>query len=179
MVDDLRAVDNADGEARKVVVVGRHGARVFGGLAADERAAGLHAALGHAGNERRDLLRLVLADGDVVEEEDGLCTAADDVVDAHGNAVDADGVVLVHQLRDALLRAHAVRARNEHGLAHTGEIGRKQAAKAADIGHNAWDHGALDVLFHQLDALVAGLDIHAGVTVALGKTTHFSFSPLH
>ena len=167
MVDDLRAVDNADGEARKVIVVGRHGAGMLGGLAADERAAGLHAALSHAGNERRDLLRLVLADGDVVEEEDGLCAAADDVVDAHGDTVDADGVVLVHQLRDALLRAHTVRARDEHRLAHTGEIGREQAAKAADIGHNAWDHGALDVLFHQLDALVAGLDIHAGVTVAL------------
>ena len=83
------------------------------------------------------------------------------------------------QLRDALLRAHAVRARNKHGLLHTGKVGRKQASKAADIGHNARDHGALDVLFHQLDALVAGLDIHAGVTVALGKTTHSSFSPLH
>ena len=179
MVDDFRAVDDADGEARKVVVVGGHGAGVLGGLAADERAAGLHAALRHAGDERRDLLRLVLANGDVVEEEDGLCAAADDVVDAHGDAVDADGVVLVHQLRDALLRAHAVRARDEHGLAHTGKIRCEQAAKAADIGHNAWDHGALDVLFHQLDALVAGLDIHAGVTVALGKTTHSFSSPLH
>ena len=41
VVDDLRAVDNADGEARKVVVVGRHGAGVFGGPAADGGAAGL------------------------------------------------------------------------------------------------------------------------------------------
>ena len=40
-------------------------------------------------------LRHVLSAGDVVQEEERLRAAADYVVDAHGHAVDAHGIVLV------------------------------------------------------------------------------------
>ena len=48
--------------------------------------------------------------------------------------------------------------------------------EAADIGDDTGDHGTGNVLFHELDALIAGLDIHAGVTVAVRITTHMLFS---
>ena len=94
-VDDLRLVHHAHGEARDVVVLRGHDAGVLGGLAADQGAAGLDAALRHAGDDGGDLLRLVFADGDVVQEKEGPGSAADDVVDAHGHTVDSDGIVFV------------------------------------------------------------------------------------
>ena len=65
----LQSVHETDGEAGQIVVVGRHHAGVLGRLAADEGAAGLHAALGDAGDDGRDLFGHVLSDGDVVEEK--------------------------------------------------------------------------------------------------------------
>ncbi len=113
-VDDFGLVHHAHGKARDVIVVGVHDAGVLGGLAANQGAAGLDAALRHAGDDGGDFLRLVFADGDIVQEEQGPGAAADDVVDAHGHAVDADGVVLVQQLGQAQLGAHAVGAGDEN-----------------------------------------------------------------
>ena len=67
-------------------------ARVLGRLAADERAAGLAAARRDAADEAGDGLRVEPADGDVVEEGERLGAAADDVVGAHRDEVDADRV---------------------------------------------------------------------------------------
>jgi hypothetical protein len=79
----------------------------------------------------------VLADGDIIQEKQRLCAAADDVVDAHGHAVDAHGVMLVHQLRNAEFGSHAVGAGDQHRLGHALQLGSKQAAEAADVT----DHG--------------------------------------
>ena len=62
-------------EAGQVVLVFRIEAGHFGGFAADQGAAGLHAALRHAGDDVRDALGLVLAAGDVIQEKQGLCAA--------------------------------------------------------------------------------------------------------
>ena len=90
--DELVALDHADREADEVELAGLHGAGVLGHLAADQRAAGLAAALGHALDELLDVVGVELADGDVVEEEQRLGALAHEVVDAHGDEVDADGV---------------------------------------------------------------------------------------
>ena len=94
VVDDLIFVHNTHGEAREVVFILGVEAGHLGGLAADERRAGLDAPLGHAGDDGGDFLGHILAAGDVVQEEEGLCPGAEDIVDAHGHAVDAHGVVL-------------------------------------------------------------------------------------
>ena len=65
------------------------------------------------------------------------CTGADDVVDAHGHAVDADGVVLVHQLGQAELGAHAVGAGDQHRLLHPGNGQAEAAAEAAHVVQTA------------------------------------------
>ena len=91
--EHLVAVDDADAEPGEVVLVGRHHAGVLGGLAADQRAAGLHAAVGDAGDHLLDVGRVELADRDVVQEEQRLGARHDDVVDDHRDEVDADRVV--------------------------------------------------------------------------------------
>ena len=109
-VDHLGPVDDAHAEAGQVVLVGLHRAGVLGHLAADQRAAGLPAALGDAGDDRGDQLAVELADRDVVEEEERLGAGHEDVVRAHRDEVDSHRVVLAEQLREHELGAHAVGA---------------------------------------------------------------------
>ena len=167
LIEDLRLVDDAHGKAREVVLVRGVEARHLRCLAADERRAALHAALGHAADDLGDALGDVLAAGDVVQKQQGLRAAADDVVDAHGHAVDADGVVLVHEEGELQLRADAVRAADEHGVLDAGRVQLKQTAEAADVGTDARGHSARDVAFHQLNGPVSGGDVHPGGRVAL------------
>ena len=113
--DEPVALGDADGEADEVELARLHGAGVLGHLAADERAAGLPAALGDALDELLDVVGVELADGDVVEEEQRLGALAHEVVDAHGHEVDADGVEPPGGLGDQRLGADAVGGRHEHG----------------------------------------------------------------
>ena len=176
VINEFGLVHNADTEARQIVVIRSHDTGVLGSLTADERAAGLHTTLSHTGNQCSDLFRLISANGNVVQEKQRLCPAADNIVDTHGHAVDTHGVMLVHALCDADLGTHAVSSGNQNRLGYSGKLWGKQSPEAADIGDNAGDHGTGNVLFHELDALIAGLDIHAGVTVAVRITTHMLFS---
>ena len=177
IVQNFVPVHDADGEAREIVFVHGVEARHLGGLAADERGAGLHAALRHAGDDGSDALRDVLAAGNVVEEEQGLCAAADDVVDAHGDTVDADGVVLVHLKRELQLGADAVRAGDEHRLCDAGQVEGKQPAESADAAEHAVVRGTGNVLLHQLHSAVSGGDVHPGGCVTVTVTVHCAFSP--
>ena len=82
----------ADAEAGDVQVVVGHHAGMLGRLAAQQRAAGLAAAVGDALHQRGDALGIDAADRDVVEEEQRLRAGAEHVVDAHRDAVDAGRV---------------------------------------------------------------------------------------
>ena len=116
--DHLRTVDDAHAEAGQVVIVGIHDARMLGHLAADQSAARLTATVGNAAHDVCDMLFAQLADGDVVEEEQGLGAASKNVVDAHGHQVDAHRVMLADQLGNLELGAHAVRAGNKDRVFH-------------------------------------------------------------
>ena len=172
VVQNLCLVHDADGEAGQVVLVLGHHAGVLGGLAAYEGAARLDAAFGHALDDLGNLLRDVLAAGDVVEENQRLGTGADDVVDAHGHAVDADGVMLVQQHGDAQLGADAVSAGNQNGMLHAGAVQLKQTAEAAQTADAALGHRAGYILLHQLNRAVPGGNIHACSGVA-GRIAFF------
>ena len=59
------------------------------------RTACLLAALRHTGHDRRDLLRIVLAAGNIVQEKQRLAACTCNIVHAHGNTVNTDRVMLV------------------------------------------------------------------------------------
>ena len=155
-------------ETCKVILVHGIEARHLGGLAADEGSTGLDTALGHTAHDGGDLLGDVLTAGNVVQEEQGLCAHADDVVDAHSHGVDADGVVLVHEDGQLHLGAAAVGAGDQNGLGHTRHVEAEAAAEAAHVVHAALVLGAGNVPLHQLDRLVAGGNVYAGGGVAFG-----------
>ena len=140
---------------------------MLGHLAAHERAAALLATAGDAAHDLGDVLGAELADGDVVEEEEGLGAHGDDVVDAHGDEVLAHGVVAVEQLGDRELGAHAVGAGDQHGVLHVleglhGEAGAEAAQAADHLGATRGLDGALD----RLDG--AGALVHVDARVGVG-----------
>ena len=87
---DLLALDRAHGEAREIVVVAVIHAGHLGGLAADERAARLPAALGDPGDDLARRRHIELAGREIVEEEQRLGALDDEIVDRHGDEIDAD-----------------------------------------------------------------------------------------
>ena len=154
-------IDNADGKSGQIVILRLHGAGVLRGFTADQGAAGLNAAFRNAGDEGGDFLRLISADGNIIKEEQGLCSAADDIVDAHGDTVNADRVVDAHELCNPLLRSDPVCTGDKDRIFHAGQLRPEQSAESADIRDHAGDKGALNMLLHQTDTFVSGFNIDA------------------
>ena len=156
--------DDADAAARQVERVLGHQARVLGGLAADQRAAGVAA----AGRDRADQLRHRLGDDvpdrDVVEEGERLRPAADDVVGAHRDEVDADRVEALERRGDGGLGPDPVGRGDEQRLAVAGRD-RERPAEAAEAADDLGPAGRLDVRPHQVDRPVAGRDVDSGRAV--------------
>ena len=164
------ALDGADDEARDVVVAERVHARHLGGLAADQRAARGAAGLGDALDELGQVLGHELAGGVVVEEEERLGAAAEDVVDAVVDQVDADAAVAPGGDRDLDLGADRVGARGEHPAVRRSRLEREEAAERADPAEDLGGVGRRDGAPDQADGAVALINVDAGVRVA--KITH-------
>ena len=146
---------------------GLHGAGVLGHLAADQRAAGLAAALGHALDQLLDVVGVELADRDVVEEEQRLGALAHEVVDAHGHEVDADGVEPAGGLGDQRLGADAVGGRHQHRVAVAVVGEAEQPAEPADVADDLGPEGGAHLVLDALDGFLAGGDVDARGLVGL------------
>ena len=160
----LVAAGDADREAGQVerVVVGEMPG-VLGGLAAEQRALGSQAAFVDAGDDVGHLLRLDLADDQVIEKEQRHGAAGRDVVDAHCHGVDADRVVDAHLFGQQHLGAGAVGAGHQHGV-----VDRRQAHEPAETA-DALEHqrvmDRLEPFLEQTDGFVAGRHVDARVFV--------------
>ena len=166
VVDDLLLIHDADRETGEIILVLRIEARHLGGLTTDQRTVTLYAAFSYALYDIRDLLRHVLAAGDVIEEEQWLRTTADDIVHTHRDAVDADGVILLHQEGDLQLRSDTIGTGYENRvLVALRKL--EQTTEAAETGCHTLGHGSCNVLLHQLYGLVAGRDINTCLLVCL------------
>ena len=166
---DLAALHGADGKAGEIVVLAGIHARHLGRLAADQRAAGLPAALGDAGDHRARHLHVELSAGEIVEEEQRLGALRQQVVDAHGDEVDADGVVPAGLDGDLELGADAVVGGDQDRVVEARPLQVEQRAEAAEIGVGARPARRLGQRLDGLDQGVAGIDIDAGVAVGDGR----------
>ena len=164
--DDLVVLDDTGRRAGDVVLVRLEETGVLCGLAADQCDTGELAPLRDATDDGRDALGDHLARGDVVRHEERLGAADDDVVDDHADEVLADGVVAVHGLGDGDLGADAVGGSREDRAAHALEGGGvEHAGEAAQAAEDLGAGGAADRLLHEVDGLVAGLDVDPGVGI--------------
>ena len=103
----MRTSRNADRETGQIVLVFVIHARHFSGFATDQTGTSLYAAVGNASHNLLEQCWIVLAAGDVIQEEQRFRTLSGNIVDTHGHAVDADGVVLVGHLGNDQLGADA------------------------------------------------------------------------
>ena len=106
-----------------------------------------------------------LAGGVIVEKEQGFRPLDDDVVDAHGDEVDADGVMPAGFDGELELGADPIRAGDEHGLAVAVQGQLEQGAEPSQSREHAGPRGAGNGRFDPLDEAVAGIDIDAGILI--------------
>ena len=175
--EQVVGLHDTGGGPRDVVLVGVEEPGVLGGLAADQRAAGDHAGLGDALDDRRDPLGHDPAGGDVVGHEERLGAADDEVVDDHADEVEADGVVDVHLLRDRDLGADAVGGGGEERVGVLRQRARvEEAGEAAEPADHLGATGLLDPALHQVDGSVGRLDGDTGCRVGAFGLGHVRFS---
>ncbi len=175
VVKNFIAVNYTDSEAGEVVVVIRHHTRMLSGLTADECAVCLYTAFCHARNDFRNFFGNVFAAGNIIEEKQRLCAAANDIVDAHCHTVHADGIVLVEKHCNFQLSADAVSTADKYGIFHTCEIRHEQTAETANVRNTSVVQSAFDMLFHQFNRFVAGGNIYTRRLIAFRKTAFHGF----
>jgi hypothetical protein len=164
-VDHRAALDGANREAREVVVaVGVH-ARHLGRLAADQRATGLAAAARDARDDGAALCHGQLPRRVVVEEEERLGALDDEVVDAHGDEVDADVVVQPGLDRDLELGPDAIRRRDDQRVREAGGLQVEERPEAAELGVGAAPARRAGQGLDRVDQRLAGVDVDARVPV--------------
>ena len=170
------ALDDADGEAGEVVLAGLVQSAELRGLAADQAHAGLIASAGDALDDiERDFL-FEFAGADVIEKEHWTRRVADDVVDAHRDAVDADGVVTAGLKGDHQLGADAVGARDQHRRAHlAGAVESDQRAEATDAADHVRAGGGLRDRAEERNQALLQRDIDTGVFVCHPGRHQFDF----
>ncbi len=161
------AGDGADAEACEVVFLAVIHTRHFGGFAADEGAARAFATLGDARDDIGGSVDIEAAGGVVIEEEEGCRTLHDEVVDAHGDEIDADGCVVAQILRQFEFGADAVGGADEERVVEARGFEIEQRAEAADAAHDAGARGAFGMRFDALDQRVSGIDIDTGLFITL------------
>ena len=163
-VDDFAFFDNADGKAGQVVIFTVVHAWHFSGFAANQRTTGKFAAFANTADDIGRDIDIQFAGGVVIQEEQRFSALHDNIVDAHRDQIDADGVMTLQVHGQTQLGADAIGAGNQYRLFVTGWQ-RDQRAKAAKTGHHFRTAGTVG---HMLDALnegVACFDIHTSVFV--------------
>ena len=101
-------IRHANCEAGQVILILRIKAGHLCCLAADQSRVGLNTSFAYAAYDSGDLLGIVLAAGNIVQEIKRFAARAGDVIDAHSDAVNAYCIVLIHKKSDLELCAHAV-----------------------------------------------------------------------
>ena len=168
--NDPRSVDDlvfARDPARKschIVLVEGIEAGHLGGFAADQGATCLLATFGNALDDRRDFLGHQLSAGDVVEKNQRTRALTYNVVDAHCDAVDADGIVAIEHESVFEFGADPVGA-GDQNIAVGRVAQRIKSAERSEIADNVFVISFFDVLLHQRDGGISRFDVDARLFV--------------
>ena len=138
---------------------------MLGCLTANQSTVALHAAVSYTFNDRSDLFRIVFAAGDIVQEKQRASAAADNIVDTHGNRVDSDGIMFIHQKGNFQLGPDTIGTGNQDGIFHLIACQGKQSAETSQIGHDIGAEGLLYVLFHESNRSIACFYVDTGVFI--------------
>ena len=132
-VDHPRTIDYSHDAARQIVFAPAIHPGHLRRFAANQGTAASPTGFGETAQDLIENLGFEFLRPDVVEKEKRPRAEHRDVIDAVVDEIGADGVVPVHGKGDLQLRPDAIDTRDQHRLAHSGKIGREQAAEAADF----------------------------------------------
>ena len=163
---EVLAPDGAHRKAGKIVIATMIDAGHFRRLATDQRASGLAAGRRDAFHDGRADHGVELAAGKIVEKEQGLGALHDEIIDRHGNEIDADRVVAGGFDRDLDLGAYPVVRRNQDRIREARGFEVEQPAKSADFRVGARARRAAHQRLDQFHHAIAGVDIDTGGRVA-------------
>ena len=141
-------------------------ARHFRGFAADKRTAGLAAGRRDAFHDRGPDVRIKLAASEIIEEKQRLGALHHEVVDRHGDKIDADGVVAGGFDGDFDFGADAVGCGDQDRIVKARGLEIEQPAEAADFRAGPRARRGAHQWLDQFHHAVAGIDIDAGGRVA-------------
>ena len=150
----------ADDKTDQVVVPSGVYTGHLGRLAADKGTADPLTGFSQPLDNRLYLIRQKPAHGDVIEEEEGLGAAGEDVVDAVIDQVGADGVIPVQGIGYFKLGANPVGAGNQHRLLESLQL--EKPAEQPGPGQDLGAQGAPGMLCNKLLEPVGGIDADAG-----------------
>ena len=164
----LAAFHRADAETRQIVVARSIHAGHLGGFPADQSAAGLFATIRNARNDALGHAVLQLAGGEVIEEEQWLGALDDQVVDAHGDEIDAHRVVPAAVDRQLQLRADTVIARHQQRILVPRRFRIEETAETTDFAVRTGAHRRLHQRADCLDQSIARLDRDTRLFIGVG-----------
>src|SRR5262245_35322122 len=160
------ALNGADRETGEVIVLALIDARHLRRLAADQGASRLAAAMADAFNDGGRGLRLKFPASVIIKKEEGLGALHYEVIHAHCDQINADGVVAAGFDCNLELGADAVGCRDQYRVAVANPLELEQSAKSADFGICARTGGSADQVLDQLHHPIAGIDINTGLRVS-------------
>ena len=165
--------DSTNSKPDEIELARLHHPGVFGHLAADQRTASELASVGYPADELFHLLWFDFAHRDVVEEEQRLRALAHEIVHAHRDQVDADGLVVTGHRCNERFRPDTVGSRHQHRAVVARRCQVEQTAKSADRARDTRAFGPGDMGLDPVDRFLARVDVHPGLFVR----TH-CFAPL-
>src|SRR5262245_24677148 len=128
---DRLALDRTDSKAGEIIIAAMIEPRHLGRLPADQRAARLPASFGNSADHSLRRAYIELVAGVIVEEEKRLRSLYDEIVDAHGDEIDSDGMMHARLDGDLDLGADPVVCRDQHRIAEAAGLEIEESTKSA------------------------------------------------
>ncbi len=164
--DQVLFVCSTHCEACQIILVHRIKTGHFRCLAADQGSSRLLAAVTDTLDDLRDLLGDILAAGNIVKEKERLAARACHVIDTHGDTIDTDRIMPVHQESKFELCSDAVSSGQQDRIFHLFDLCQREGArKSAESSHYFRTHGLCDIRLHQFYTAISGFDINAGTLI--------------
>src|SRR5437016_3086965 len=168
--DDLLFFHNANNESGKIVFAFGIEAGHLRGFTANQRATVMAAGLGNSLNNFFRNVRLQVAGGQVIHEEERSSALHCNVIHAMIDQITTYGMVQLHHERHFQLGAYTVNAGNQNRLAEFLFINGKKTAKAANLPYDAAGESAVGQVFNALFGAVCAVNIHAAIGVSDGSS---------
>ena len=130
---DIFALDRADREACKIIVLAEVKSRHFRRLAPDKRAAGIQAAFGHTGDHLPRGFHVEFAGREIVKKKQRLRTLDEKIVNRHRDQIDAYRRMNAGFDRKLELGPHSVIGGDQHGVAIAAGLEVEECAEAAQL----------------------------------------------